>query len=157
MSRRSQRATIEAASQTVADVRKRAAQDVLKAEKFGSEPLLRSLVPVCDNVDMLLKSAQESGGGGAGEGPILEGAQLTAKSLLAALEKHDVRKVAPGVGDPFDPADMEAMYPVATEQKADADKVAAVLRPGYALHERILRAAQVGVTVHQPAKKDDAE
>lgn len=148
MARRSQRSAIEGASQTLAEVRQRAAQTEVKAERFGAEPLARSLVPVCDNVDMLLNAADGASDGSA-KG-VLEGAQLTAKSLFSALEAHAIRRVSPELGSSFDPSVMEAMYTVPSEPTADADVVASVLRPGYTLHDRVLRAAQVGVTVHAP-------
>tara|TARA_B110001452_G_scaffold73272_1_gene59320 strand:+ start:2998 stop:3729 length:732 start_codon:yes stop_codon:yes gene_type:complete len=152
MARRSQRSAIEAASLTLAEVRQRAAQTEVKAERFGAEPLARSLVPVCDNVDMLLSAADGASDGAKG---VLEGAQLTAKSLFSALEGHSIRRVSPELGSAFDPSVMEAMYTVPSEPPAEADVVASVLRPGYLLHDRVLRAAQVGVTVHAPKETSE--
>lgn len=147
MARRSQKTTIEVASLQLAEVRQRAAQAEVKAERFGAEPLARSLVPVCDNVDMLLSAVDGASDGAKG---VLEGAQLTAKSLFSALEAHAIRRASPELGSAFDPSVMEAMYTVPSEPPAAVDVVASVLRPGYTLHDRVLRAAQVGVTVHAP-------
>ena len=47
---------------------------------------------------------------------------------------------------------MEAMLTVPVAKGADAGNVEQVLRPGYLLHERVLRAAQVGVGEQQIIK-----
>ena len=76
-----------------------------------------------------------------------EGAQLTRSSLMAALQAQSIERVEPEEGTAFDPHVHEAMFTVEAEDGADANVISSVFRPGYVLHgERILRAAQVGVT-----------
>ena len=74
-----------------------------------------------------------------------EGTRLTRSTLLAALREHGVEPLSPAVGETFDPDLMEAMFAVPVADGAATGKVESVLRPGYLMHERVLRAAQVGV------------
>ena len=66
---------------------------------------------------------------------------------MAALQAQSIERVEPEEGTAFDPHVHEAMFTVKAEDGADANVISSVFRPGYVLHgERILRAAQVGVT-----------
>jgi len=51
------------------------------------------------------------------------------------------------VGDEFDPEIHEALYKIPDTSKPDGT-VGAVLKPGYKLHDRVIRAAEVGTVVH---------
>ena len=78
---------------------------------------------------------------------IQSSAKLEFRAVLAADLASNV--VVPDPAETASPEDGESTDADA-EPTADADVVASVLRPGYTLHDRVLRAAQVGVTVHAP-------
>ena len=133
--RRRQAALLAEAAQSIVDLRLRGESNLARAKRFASEPLGRSLLPVLDNLDSLVESTPA--------GADAAGAELTRQSLQEAIRAHNIERLQPSPGDTFDPDTMEAMYTTAGSAKGT---VAAVLRPGYALHgERLLRAAQVGV------------
>ena len=126
----------------LASVRRAAQADVARAERWGAQPLATSLIPVCDNVEALVASTADA------DDALAEGARLTADSLFAALASQHVTRLAPAEGAKFDPAHHEALYTVPHAADAGApppSTVAALVRPGWLLHERVLRAAQVGV------------
>ena len=128
-------------SQETVDLRRRSASELAKAERFGSERLAKSMIPALDAMDALCEAAEEAAGAGVDS----EGSRLTRASWHSALQSNGIECIRPEIGDKFDVASMEAMFPVPVEP-GSTGKVEAVLRPGYVLHgERVLRAAQVGV------------
>ena len=128
--RRRNAAALVQAQQSIVDMRVRSAGALEKAERFGAEGLAKSLLSALDSVDALVGA------------PDAEGAALTRESLQRALREHGVQRLEPSVGEPFDVGTMEGMF---NEPSAPKGMVATVLRPGYSLHERLLRPAQVGV------------
>lgn len=132
ITRRQYTAQLTAAAQNLTDLRRRSALEVSNAQRFGSEKLVKSLLPALDSMDALVTSP-----------PDAEGARLTRAALLDALRANAVKRLEPAVGDRFDVDVHEAMLAVPGEE---VGTIASVLRPGYRLHdERVLRAAQVGV------------
>ncbi|MBM2575558.1 nucleotide exchange factor GrpE [Jannaschia sp. Os4] len=123
------------------NARKRAARDRDEASRYGGTKLARDLLPVHDN----LKRAMEAAEGVAGSEAILEGLQLTLRSLEDTFEKHGVTVVAPAEGDVFDPEIHEAMFeaPVPGTVKG---QVIQLVSEGFLLHDRLLRPAKVGVS-----------
>lgn len=97
--------------------------------------VLRSLLPVMDDLD------RAEGHGDLAGTPL----ELVAQKLRTTFERYGVARVGV-VGEPFDPAIHEAVVrlPLAG---ATADTVADVIEGGYALGERLIRAAKVAVQV----------
>jgi molecular chaperone GrpE len=75
---------------------------------------------------------------------LIIGVELTERELLSAFEKHGVRKIDP-MGEKFDYNFHQAMFEVENSDQ-EAGVVVQVLQPGYAIEDRILRAAMVGVS-----------
>jgi molecular chaperone GrpE len=74
---------------------------------------------------------------------LLSGVAATERELLAALDKHGIRRID-ALGQPFDPERHEEVYQV-MDAEHTAGTVAEVLQPGYLHHDRLLRRAMVGV------------
>lgn len=125
------------------NVRRRGAEDVSKAHKFGIESFAAGLLGVKDSLDMAL----------AVDAPTVEsiksGVELTARQLEAVFEKYALKPIAPAAGDKFDPHVHQAISQV--ESDLPANTVAAVLQKGFTLHDRVLRPALV--TVAKPVEK----
>jgi molecular chaperone GrpE len=116
-----------------ANYRKRVDRDRVVVGELAAGRVLADLVPVLDDIDR----AREHGD--------LTGAlKAVADQLESVLTKHGL--VAFGeVGDPFDPSRHEAVL----HEESDAVTVptaTTVMRRGYALRDRLLRPAMVGVT-----------
>jgi molecular chaperone GrpE len=118
--------------------KKRMQREKAEALRFASEPLIRELLPVVDN----LERAVEHGGGN--DQSVLDGVRLVLKSLLELLDRHGVKRID-AVGEPFDPARHEAMAQVASAEHAP-NQVVAQHHSGYLLHDRLLRPALVTVS-----------
>ena len=138
--------------------RKRAEREKEQLRKFGIANFAKDLLSAADN----LRRAVESGPSDlecADESVknLIVGVEMTEKELLNALEKNGVRKIDP-TGEKFDYNFHQAMFEVETD-KEEPGIVMQVLQPGYAIEDRVLRAAMVGVsksnTSDQPERVDE--
>ncbi len=127
--------------------KKRQQREKAEALRFAIEPLARDLLPVLDDLERAVEHA-ESGGDGQ---PLVEGVRLVLKNALDVLERHGVTRVE-AAGGPFDPTLHEAVAQVPDAEK-QPDQVVQQFLPGYSLHDRLLRAAQVSVSTKPPVEK----
>lgn len=97
--------------------------------------VIRSLLPALDDLSRAEKH-------GDLEGSPLE---IVADKLRGSLEKYGLRSVGE-VGEPFDPHFHEAVVHFPSPD-VKVETVAEVIDPGYALGERLIRAAKVAVSV----------
>jgi molecular chaperone GrpE len=75
---------------------------------------------------------------------LIEGVELTERSLLNTLEKNGVKRFDPS-GEKFDPNFHQAMYEVPDASVATGT-VVQVVQAGYTIGERVLRPALVAVS-----------
>jgi len=110
-----------------------------KAEdlRFATEPLIRDLLPVVDNLERALEHTPEA------DASVHEGVQLVLKSLLAVLERHNVKRVE-AQDQPFDPAFHQAIAQVDSPAHAPG-AVVQQHQVGYTLNGRLIRPAVVSV------------
>src|SRR5690606_214388 len=131
------------------NIRRRAEKDVENAHKFALEKFASGLLPVADNLDRALDAADRSN---EALRPLIEGVELTAKSLLDVLKRFQIEQIDP-LGAPFDPQVHEAVS-MADSPTAEPNSVLHVMQKGYTLNGRLLRAAMV-VVAKGSAKKID--
>jgi molecular chaperone GrpE len=122
------------------NIRRRAEQDVEKAHKFGLERFISELLPVADNLERSIEAAAA----GSDVKAVIEGVELTLKSLQSCLDKQQLTPVNP-VGEPFDPQLHQAMTAIANGD-CEPNTVLNVFQKGYTLHGRLLRPAMVVVS-----------
>jgi len=120
--------------------KKRTQRERAEQLRFAQEPLIRDLLPVVDNLERAVSHAE---GGGNGQ-PLVEGVSLVLRSLLDLLEKHGVKRIE-ARGALFDPTQHEALARVELPDE-EPNRVVDQYQPGYLLHDRLLRAAQVTVS-----------
>jgi molecular chaperone GrpE len=120
---------------------RRAERDVEKAHKYGQEKLIGELLVVVDNLE---RSISASEGQDISLESIKEGVELTLKSLLDTLKRHNVEQVDPE-GQPFDPALHQAMTMVPSPN-VEPNSVINVFQKGYTLNGRLVRPAMVVVS-----------
>lgn len=121
--------------------RRRAEQDVEKAHKFGQEKLVQDMLLVADNLERALAAVNLDD---EAMKPVAEGLQLTLKSLIDGLKRHNVEQVDPK-GEPFDPNLHQAMTQVPNPD-LEPNTVMDVFQKGYTLHGRLVRPAMVVVS-----------
>ena len=111
--------------------------------QYANQTLIKSLLPVIDNFERAL--AQDAGK--VDPASILRGMQIVHDQWLNVLKQQQVNEIAPKPGDPFDPAQHEALMQQDAPQFAGAGPVVAqLLQKGYSLGDRVLRPAQVAVS-----------
>jgi len=129
--------------------RKRTMRDRAEASRFAVEPLARDLLTVVDNLGRATEHARASGGVPS----VVEGLDLVLQAATEALERHGVTRVE-AVGQVFDPSIHEALVQVASDE-VPANHVVEQFAPGYRLHDRLLRAAQVSVSTGAASGEDE--
>ncbi len=122
------------------NLKKRAARERSEAVRFGTESLVRDLLPVVDNLERAVQAAQDGGNGA----PLVEGVTLVLKALMDVLGRHGVTRVD-ARGTRFDPTHHEAVAHLESAEH-EANSVIEEHQPGYRLHERLLRPALVTVS-----------
>lgn len=133
------------------NVRKRAERDVADERVYGITGFARDILAVADNLARTLDAVAAEARSTA-EGPLkalLEGVELTDRELQKALAKNGIRQINPQ-GEKFDPHFHQAVYEV-PDANMPAGMVAQVIQPGYAIGNRVLRPAMVGVAKAAPA------
>ncbi len=119
--------------------RKRSRKEVEDARKAGREDLLNDLLPVFDNLERAIQSAQRSTDVKA----VAEGLDMIVRQFADTLSRGGIVKV-PTVGAQFDPNVHDAIQQIETDEAAPGTVVAEV-RPGYVQGDRLVRAAMVVV------------
>lgn len=127
------------------NLRKRTAKEVADAKLYGVTGFARDVLDIADNLQRALDAVPAEARAAADPGltALIEGVELTERSLLNALEKHGVKKFDPQ-GQKFDPNFQQAMYEV-PDASVPAGTVVQVMQAGYTIGERVLRPALVGV------------
>jgi molecular chaperone GrpE len=125
--------------------RKRSEREKDQVRKFGITNFAKELLSAADNLRRAL-DAGPSNLEGTDESVknLIVGVELTEKELLSAFEKNGIRKLEP-LGEKFDYNFHQAMFEVESNDQ-EAGTVVQVLQPGYAIEDRVLRAAMVGVS-----------
>ena len=125
----------------IENIRRRAEMDVEKAHKFALEKFANELLPVIDSLERALEVADKENTELAS---MIEGIELTLKSLLGAVRKYGVEVVGE-TNVPFNPDVHQAMSMIESEDMAP-NHVLMVMQRGYTLNGRLLRPAMVAVT-----------
>ncbi len=125
------------------NVRRRAQREREDASKYGAANFARDLLSVADNLRRAIESVPEAQAADELTRTLLQGVAATERELLAAFERHGIRRIDPS-GQRFDHNFHQAIF----EQEntgQPAGTIVQVLQPGYVMHDRLLRPAMVGV------------
>jgi molecular chaperone GrpE len=118
--------------------KKRARQEQVDTMRYGGANLAERLLPVLDDLELALGHAPEGV-----DDSWLKGVQMTFRKLQEVLGNAGVERIQ-AEGNRFDPSLHEAIGSEESEE-APEDTVLAELRPGYRMHDRVLRPALVKV------------
>ncbi|KAL2928186.1 GrpE protein-like protein 1 mitochondrial [Bienertia sinuspersici] len=137
------------------NVMERTRRDAENSKKFAIQSFAKNLLDVADNLGRAASVTKESfskidaSEDTVGAMPLLktllEGVEMTEKQLAEVFRKAGIEKYDP-TDEQFDPNRHNAVFQVPDASK-DPGTVAVVLKAGYSLHDRIIRPAEVGVTV----------
>ena len=132
------------------NLRRRTQKDVADAREYSIAGFAREMLQVADNlrraIDAVPEEARE--GGDAGLKTLLEGVEMTERSMMQGLEKHGVKRISP-LNERFDPNFHQAMFEVPNTDVPN-NTVLNVVQEGFVIGNRCLRPAMVGVSKGGP-------
>jgi len=128
------------------NLRQRTRREVADAKTYGITGFARDILDIADSLQRALDAVPAEAKAAADPGlkALIEGVELTERSMLNALEKNGVKKFDPS-GEKFDPNFQQAMYEV-PDSSVPSGLVVQVVQAGYMIGERVLRPALVGVS-----------
>jgi molecular chaperone GrpE len=131
------------------NIRRRFERERAESLKYAASGLAKDLLNVADNLYRALQAVPD----GMREGNdaaknFLIGVEMTEKELIAAFQKHGIRRILP-VGETFSHNEHQAMFEVENTGQP-AGTVVELMQPGYIMHDRLLRPAMVGVAKGDP-------
>jgi molecular chaperone GrpE len=128
------------------NLRKRTSREVADARTYGITGFARDVLDIADNLQRALDAVPAEARENADPGlkALIEGVELTERSLLNTLEKNGVKKFDP-TGGKFDPNFQQAMFEV-PDPSVPSGTVVQVVQAGYTIGDRVLRPALVGVS-----------
>jgi molecular chaperone GrpE len=129
----------------VENFKRRIQREKSEALRYATEPLLRDLLPIVDNLERAVQAAGSGDEAGRGRqvDSLVTGVKLVLQQFAEVLERHGVTRVG-AVGHAFDPSHHEAVAHVESDDHAPGG-IVDEYASGYRLHDRLLRPAQVTV------------
>ncbi|XP_073004486.1 grpE protein homolog 2, mitochondrial-like isoform X6 [Typha latifolia] len=132
----------------------RTRREAENSKKYAIQSFAKNLLDVADNLGRASSVVKESfskidaSKDSVGAVPLLktllEGVEMTEKQLAEVFRKFGVEKFDP-MNENFDPHRHHAVFQIPDASKPPGS-VAAVVKVGYMLYDRVLRPAEVGVT-----------
>ena len=119
--------------------RKRSRREIDDARRAGREEMLKEFLPVFDNLERAIQSAQRAQEVKA----VADGLNMILRQFIDTLGRVNITKV-PTVGKEFDPTVHEAIQQVESDEHTPGTIVAEV-QPGYVQGDRLVRPAMVVV------------
>lgn len=132
------------------NLRRRTEREIKDARTYAVTSFAREMLSVADNLRRAIEAvpAEAKEHGDDGLNALIDGIEVTERGLLGTLEKHGVRKLDPE-GQRFDPHFHQAMFEVPNPEVPN-NTVVQVVQAGYAIGDRVLRPAMVGVAKGGP-------
>jgi molecular chaperone GrpE len=128
------------------NLRKRTDREKAEATLYAATNFARDLLTVADNLGRALQAlpVEERANAGEVEKNLIFGVEVTEKELLQVFNRHGIKRLET-VGQKFDPNYHQAIYEVPTSEKPPGI-VMQEMQAGYAVGDRCLRPAMVGVS-----------
>ena len=127
--------------------KKRAAKEKADTIKYGTEELIKDILPFIDSLDRAMEHT-----GSPEVEAFKEGIKLIQEQLLCCLKKHGVERIESSGAD-FDPNYHEAMMQIHSDEHEE-NKIVNEIAKGYLLNGRLLRPSKVCVC-KKTNKEDD--
>ncbi|ORC91001.1 co-chaperone GrpE [Trypanosoma theileri] len=123
--------------------------DVEKARAYGITSFGKDMLDVVDTlekgIDVISKLGAEEIEKNKALHSIYTGVKMSVKVLLNNFAKHGIEKLDVQVGAKFDPNIHDALLKTPPTKEIPSGHISTVLKTGYKIKDRILRAPQVGV------------
>lgn len=120
--------------------RRRTRRDMQDQLRYASLGLISEILDAVDNLNRAIDAHEKD----PGTNGLVEGVKLVAQQLASTLQNQGCKKIE-AVGQPFDPTLHQAVQIQASDEVAP-NTVLMDLRPGFQLHDRVIRPSQVFVS-----------
>ncbi len=137
------------------NIRRRLRLEKEESVRYAAFGFAKDLISTPDNLRRALESVKDDDLKDEVAKNLLAGVAATERALMATLERNGIRRIDP-MGEKFDHNFHQALFEVEHTGKP-AGTVVQVLAPGYAMHDRLVRAAMVGVAKGEPKGAEAAE
>jgi len=124
--------------------RKRNKNAIAEAYDAATADVVKSFLPILDNLERALDSAKESSSHEA----IAKGVEMVARQFKDVLKKLGVEEID-ALGKAFDPELHEAVMRAEAEEGVEDNTVVEVFQKGYKYKDRVIRHSMVKVAVKQ--------
>jgi molecular chaperone GrpE len=119
--------------------KKRALRDREDIYRYAESDIIKDVLPSVDNLALALDRATDK------EDAFVKGVQLVYDTLLKALEGHGAKPMENPLGKELDPNFHEAIATL-PDEKYEEGKISNIVKSGWMLGDKLLRAAQVVVS-----------
>ena len=126
--------------------RRRNLRDTQDKIKYAAGGLMTDILEAVDNLGRAIESYENDKNGDG----LNDGVKLVTQQIMTILDKHSCKKI-PSTGEAFDPNLHQALQMQPSEE-FEANTVMQDLRPGFQLHDRVLRPSQVFVSTGSEQK-----
>lgn len=139
------------------NLRRRTERELKDAKAYAVTAFARDMLSVSDNLRRALEALPDEARAAADTGlsALVEGVEMTERGMLSTLERHGVRKID-AEGQKFDPNFHQAMFEIPNADVPN-NTVVQVVQAGYAIGDRVLRPAMVGVAKGGPKAEGNGD
>ena len=137
------------------NLRKRFEREKVETIKFGSINLARDILSPGDNLERALDALPEDENNTESIKNLIDGLKMVLKEYKSTLEKHGVKKIET-LNKKFDHNFHQAMMEIENND-VEEGTVVQEIQSGYTMHDRLLRAAMVGVSKRTTSKDEDVK
>lgn len=130
--------------------RRRSIREREELRQFAMSNLMEELLPILDNLGLGIASARTQTDSNA----VADGVSMVLDQFKGVLDRNGLIEIDPKAGDAFDPHKHESMAHQPSDE-IPIEAISEVIRVGYSLNGRLLRAASV-VLSSGPAKPGSA-
>ena len=137
------------------NLRKRFEREKVETIKFGSINLARDILSPGDNLERALDALPEDENHPQSIKNLIDGLKMVLKEFKSSLEKHGVKKIET-LNEKFDHNFHQAMMEI-EDNDVEEGTVVQEVQSGYTMHDRLLRAAMVGVSKKPTIETEDTD
>lgn len=138
-------AKLKLAEEDAAQATKRHSQQLENSSKYAIAPVAKDLLNIHDNLKRAIGCLTEEDKTQSKDiREILKALSHTENLLTEVFEDYGIEETDP-LGHPFDPNFHEAMFEFPDPERKTGE-IGHVITSGFTIHDRVLRAAKVGVT-----------
>lgn len=136
------------------NLRKRTEREIKDTRAYAITGFARDMLVATDNLSraLMVVTPEARENADATTKSLIEGIEMTEREMLRLLDKNGIKPIA-AAGEKFDPHRHQAMFEVPNTEVPEGT-IVQVVQEGFAIGERVLRPAMVGIAKGGPKGAD---